>query len=170
MGVLVVRNGTVQTLSCDSPQRYITPDRSESGWACFEQATGMWLLHAQPPLDVANATAQSPSVIYGPPDTTYVPTYSYSYSYPYSYYPYSYCGYPFFSGSGLGFAFNFGHGRFFRGGHGFVRRGPGFAHTGPAFGRGFAFRGGGFRSGGGFHGGGFRGGGGFGGHMGGGHR
>src|SRR5262245_64652230 len=45
-GVLVVENGTVQTTRCSYPQSYVTVDQSSSGWACFEQATGMWLLHA----------------------------------------------------------------------------------------------------------------------------
>lgn len=158
-GVLVLKNGTTQTYSCESPQPYVTA-QSERGWACFEQATGMWLLHAQPPADIAAAeTQQSPTVIYGEPN----PVYPYSYGYPY--YPYSYA-YPYFWGPplGLGFGFNFGHfGHGFRGGHAFGHGGfnhgmHGFNHAGPAFGHG-----------GGFHGGGFRGGG-FGGHMGGGRR
>ena len=135
MGVLVVRNGAVQTLSCDSPQPYVTENRSESGWACLEQATGMWLLPAQPPSSVATAEPQqSPTVIYSAPDTIYDPTYSYSYGYPYRYYPYSYYSYPYFwgPGFGLGFGFNFGRaGRGFHGGHGFAHGGSGFAGGGP---------------------------------------
>src|SRR5262245_56092740 len=97
MGALVVRNGTVQTLDCSSPQPYVTADRSESGWACFEQATGVWLLHALPPAHVANTTPQqSPTVIYSTPRTVYLPTYSYWYGYPYRYYPYSSFGFPSF--------------------------------------------------------------------------
>jgi hypothetical protein len=186
-GVLVVENGTVQSYTCRSPAPYITSDQSESGWACFEQATGMWLLHAQPPTQAAAAASQqSPTVIYREPTTVYVPSYNYGYPY----YPYSYYGYPYFWGPafGLGFGFNFGHGfhngrvfnnRFvFRNGHGFAHggfnrgavgfsRGATFGH-GPGVVRGgFVHGGGGFRGGGGFHGGG----GGFhGGHMGGGHR
>src|SRR5262245_48972436 len=82
-GVLVVQNGTVQTYSCDSPKQYLTADLSESGWACFEQATGMWLLHAQPRSQTAlpSASQQSPTVIYSEPNTVYVPTYSYGYPY-----------------------------------------------------------------------------------------
>src|SRR5215468_739074 len=83
-GVLVVQNGTVQTYTCQSPEPYVTADESESGWACFEPATGMWLLHAQPPSQAAaGASQQSPSVIYREPSTVYVPTYSYNYPYPY---------------------------------------------------------------------------------------
>src|SRR5262245_46553028 len=75
-GVFVVQNGTVQSYSCQSPVPYVTSDQSESGWACFEQATGMWLLHAQPPAQAAAAASQqSPTVIYREPNTVYVPTY-----------------------------------------------------------------------------------------------
>jgi hypothetical protein len=160
MGVLVVQDGTVQTFSCDSPEPYVMANRSESGWACLEQTTGMWLLHVQPPSSLADAASQqSPTVIYGEPNSIYAPTYDYGYGYPYPYYPYSYYGYPNFwgPGFGLGFGFNFGHGgNAFHGGHGFAHGGfnhggTGFGHAGPAFG----------------HGGGFHGGGGFGGHMGG---
>jgi len=186
-GVLLVRDGAVQTVSCDSPQPYQTADHAESGWACYDSGTGMWLLHAEAP---SSASSSAPAVIYNQPSTVYVPSYSYTYPYAYPYYPYypySY-GYPFFWGPtfGLGFGFNFGHGfhdgHEFHGGHfahgGFNHSGNGFAHVGPAFhgGGGFAHGGGGFAHGaGGFHGGGggFHGGagfhgGGFGGHMGGG--
>src|SRR4249920_4116027 len=78
MGVLVVQNGTAQTYSCDSPEPYVMANRSESGWACLEQTTGMWLLHAQPPSYVADAASQqSPTVIYGEPNRIYAPTYEY---------------------------------------------------------------------------------------------
>jgi hypothetical protein len=172
-GVLVVKNGTTQTYGCDYPQPYVTA-QSERGWACYEEATGMWLLHAQPPSDIAAVAPQqpqeSPTVIYSEPNPVYIP---YAYGYPYA--PYGFYGYPNYWGApfGLGFAFNFGHGfhdgHGFHGGHGFAHGGfnngvHGFAHTGPAFGHGGGFHGGG----GGFHGGGggFHGGGG-GGHMGG---
>ena len=160
MGVLVLQNGTAQTYSCDSPEPYVTVSRSESGWACPEQATGMWLLHAHPPSYLADAASQqSPTVIYSEPNTVYVPNYDYGYGYPYPYYPYRYYGYSNFWGPQFGLGFAFGHnGQVFRDGHGFAHggfnHGGGFAHRGPAFG----------------HGGGFHGGGGFGGHRGGGHR
>src|SRR6266516_272560 len=69
-GALVVQNGTVQTYSCQSPEPYVTADQSESGWACFDQATGMWLLHAQPPLQ-ATAPPQ-PTIVYSQPTPVYV--------------------------------------------------------------------------------------------------
>ena len=168
-GALIVENGVDQTYSCQSPQPYVTTDQSESGWACFDASSGLWLLHAQPSSSAAvPSTQESPTVIYSDPNTVNVPTYDYGYLYPY--YPYGYYGYPYFWGPrvGLGFAFNFGpHVHCFHNGHGFVHRGGGFAHTGPAFGHG----GGGFvHGGGGFAHGFAHGGGGFGGHMGGGGR
>ena len=45
-GVLVVLNGAVQTYSCPAPAQYVATGSSDSGWACFEPETGMWLLHA----------------------------------------------------------------------------------------------------------------------------
>jgi hypothetical protein len=155
VGALVLKNGTTQTYSCDSPQPYVTA-QSERGWACFEQATGMWLLHSQPPSDIAAAEPQEPpTTIYSEPNNVYIPL-----PYGYPYYPY---GYPYYWGAPFGgFAFNFGHfGHGFHDGHGFAHRGfdhgaHGFAHGGPALGGG-GFHGGGFH-GGGFHGGGFHGG------------
>src|SRR6516164_76910 len=47
-GVTVVQNGVVQSYTCSSPQQYITPDQSSSGWACFDAGTGTWLLNSQP--------------------------------------------------------------------------------------------------------------------------
>src|SRR5262249_12785182 len=87
-GVMVVQNGTIQSYTCPSPQQYVTADQSSSGWACYEQATGGWLLHAQPPSQtVPPATAytyQQPPV-YVPAPAVQI------YSYPppayYSYYP-----------------------------------------------------------------------------------
>src|SRR5690349_6271286 len=61
MGVIVQQNGSIVTTSCSSPQRYVTADGSESGWACFDQSNGMWMLHAQPP-------QQSSANVYSVPD------------------------------------------------------------------------------------------------------
>ena len=156
-GVLILRNGNLQTPTCPSPEPYVTPDQSESGWACYEQQTGMWLLHAQP-TSIAPAE-QPPTVIYNEPNTVYVPSYSYSYPYPY---PYPYNGYyPYYWGPafGLGFGFGFGHGFHGNNFNGHAFHGNNF--HGNSFGHGFN-HGPGFRhGGGGFHGGG---------HMGGGHR
>src|SRR6516164_8777769 len=46
--VTVVQNGVVQTYTCLNPQQYVAADQSSSGWACFDQAAGTWLLHAVP--------------------------------------------------------------------------------------------------------------------------
>jgi hypothetical protein len=115
-GVMVVQNGTVQSYTCPSPQQYVTPDQSSSGWACFEETTGVWLLHAQPPQQTTT-TQQAPTIVYSQPTPVYVPAptvpiYSYpynyfSYGYPYySYFPYY--SYPFFVGPRFGFGFGAG--------------------------------------------------------------
>ena len=111
-GVLVIQNGTVQGYSCPSPQPYVTANQSESGWACFEQTTGTWLLHAQPPLQ-ATAPIQQPTIVYSQPSAVYVPAPTipmYGY-YPYGYYsyPYSYYSYPYIIGPRVGFGFGFGY-------------------------------------------------------------
>jgi hypothetical protein len=107
-GVMVVQNGTVQTYTCLSPQQYVTVDQSSSGWACFEETTGVWLLHSQPP---QTAYSYQQPQVYG--TTPAVPVYSYPYTYPYGYYPYDgyypYYSYsPFFIGPRFGFGFGFG--------------------------------------------------------------
>ena len=104
-GVMVVQNGTVQGHTCPSPQHYVTADQSSSGWACFEQTTGMWLLHAQPPPQTTYVYQQPP--VYVPAPT--IPIYSYyPYGYdPYSYYPYGY--YPYIFGPRFGVGFGFGY-------------------------------------------------------------
>jgi hypothetical protein len=153
-GVLVLQNGAVQSYACSSPQPYTTANQSESGWACFDQATGMWLLHAQPPLQ-ATAPQQQPTIVYSQPNPVYVPAPVYDYGYyPYPYYPYpySYYSYPYFVGPRFGFGFGFGFrspvivvnrpfviGRPFVGsrpfGGGFGRPGGGFGRAGGGFGR-----------------------------------
>lgn len=104
-GVYVVQNGTIQSQSCLSPQQYMAVDQSSSGWACFEPSTGMWLLHAQPPLQTTTPQ-QGPTVIYSQPTPIYVPAPSYGYGY----YPvgYPYYGSPYVFGPSFGFGFGFG--------------------------------------------------------------
>jgi hypothetical protein len=111
-GVMVVQNGAIQTFTCASPQQYVTADESSSGWACYEETTGVWLLHAQPPQQTTYTYQQSPvysyqqAPAYAP--TPGVPIYSYPYGYyPYDFYPY-YGYYPFFIGPRFGFAFGAG--------------------------------------------------------------
>jgi hypothetical protein len=68
-------NGGLQTFSCPNPQAFSTPDATSHGWACFDQATGVWLLNAVPPSPqpVQQAPApvyqQPPTVIYQQPPT-----------------------------------------------------------------------------------------------------
>ena len=161
----VVTNGAVQSYICANPQQYVAADQSSSGWACYDEATGTWLLHAQP--QQSSGVYDQPQAYY--PDTSEAYGY-YPYPYPYGYYPYPYYGYygPSFA---LGFGFG-GHGfhdDHFHGdhGHAFVGHGP-VGHG--SFGNGsFGHGGGGGHMGGGAHfggGGGHFGGGG--GHMGGG--
>jgi hypothetical protein len=109
-GVMVIQNGTIQTFTCTSPQPYTTENQTQSGWACFDQTSGTWLLHAQPP--------QQPTYTYQQPqeyvEPTPIPYYSY-YSYPYSYYPYGYYPFGYYSssrfivGPRFGFGFGFGY-------------------------------------------------------------
>lgn len=128
-GALVVQNGSIQSYTCASPQQYATPDRASSGWACFDQVSGQWLLHALPPqvqdpnpAPVPAPAASQPPVVYGAPLPGYIPPavvpaygyYPYDYYsayYPYGYYPYGY--YPYFAGARFGFGFGYGYG--FRG-------------------------------------------------------
>jgi hypothetical protein len=110
-GVMVVQNGAVQTFTCASPQQYVTADESSSGWACYEQTTGVWLLHAQPPQGTTYSYQQPPVYSYQQPPAYFpvpgVPVYSYPYSYyPYDFYPY-YSYSPFFIGPRFGFGFGF---------------------------------------------------------------
>ena len=116
-GVMIVQNGTVQSYTCPSPQQYVTADQSSSGWACYEETTGVWLLHAQPPHGTTYSYQQPPVYSYQQPPA-YVPEPGVPiYSYPYGYYPYDsypyYSYYPFFIGPRFGFGFGFGRSPFF---------------------------------------------------------
>jgi hypothetical protein len=75
-------NGGMQSFTCSSPQQYMTPDGAQQGWACFDQAAGVWLLNAVPPSPQAAAPpapapvpagaplpAQPPAVVYQQPTT-----------------------------------------------------------------------------------------------------
>ena len=67
--------GGMQTFTCSNPQQYVTPDGASQGWACFDQATGVWLLNALPPSPQpvqqvpAPVYPQPPTVIYQQPPT-----------------------------------------------------------------------------------------------------
>ena len=64
-------NGGMQTFTCSVPQQYVTPDTASQGWACFDQATNIWLLNALPPstqtVQQAPPPVQPPPVIYQQP-------------------------------------------------------------------------------------------------------
>jgi len=64
-------NGGMQTFTCSAPQQYVTPDSASQGWACFDQATNVWLLNALPPatqtVQQAPAPVQPPTVVYPQP-------------------------------------------------------------------------------------------------------
>ena len=79
--------GGLQSFTCAAPQQYSTADGASQGWACFDQATGVWLLNALPPAQPQpQATTvppgplppaplpQAPAVIYQPaPAVVYGP-------------------------------------------------------------------------------------------------
>ncbi len=160
-GVTLVRDGEVEKTSCPAPQSYKAVNDSSSGWACFDESSGIWLLHASAPAS---------TTIYES-DPQYYGYYGYPYSYPYPYYPYRYgYSYPFgfYGGPAFGFGFGFGHGH----SHSHDHFDHGHFHGGEHFGGGHFEHGphgdhgpGGFHGGGGGHGGGHGGGG----HGGGGH-
>jgi hypothetical protein len=67
--------GGLQSFTCSAPQQYATPDGASQGWACYEQATGVWLLNALPPAQAQAAPApvpQQPTVIYPQPPATVI--------------------------------------------------------------------------------------------------
>lgn len=130
--------GGMQSFTCSSPQQYATPDGSSQGWACYDQATGVWLLNAVPPaaaqapaqVPAVQTAPQQPGVVYQQPPTVIyqqaapavvyaAPGYGYGYPYGYGYYGYGY-GYPVYPRAfsvGVGFGgFRGGFGGGFRGG------------------------------------------------------
>src|SRR6516164_3729278 len=120
-GTTMVQNGAVQNYTCANPQQYVAVDQSSSGWSCFDQATGTWLLHALP--QQASTVYEQPPAYY--PDTGTAYGYGYPYDYPYGYpYPYPYGYYPYFWGPAFGYGFGFGHGHFDGHGHAFHSHGP----------------------------------------------
>jgi len=58
--VVMAPGGQVQSFTCSSPQHYITADGASQGWACYEEATGVWLLSALPPAPAQAAPAPLP--------------------------------------------------------------------------------------------------------------
>ena len=70
---VMASGGGVEGFTCPTPQPYVTPDGASQGWACYEPATGVWLLNAVPPAQAQVAPAQQPTVIYqqAPPTVIY---------------------------------------------------------------------------------------------------
>jgi hypothetical protein len=125
--------GGMQSFTCSNPQQYATPDGGSQGWACFEQATGVWLLNAVPPaaaqtsapvpVPASGQQTEQPNVVYQqPPTVVYQQQPAVVYAapaYPYAYPYYGYYGYPAYYpsfGVGIGFGFRGGFGGGFRGG------------------------------------------------------
>jgi len=65
--------GGMQSFTCTNPQQYVTVDTASQGWACYDQATGVWLLNALPPAQAQAAPVpvpqQQPAIIYQQPPT-----------------------------------------------------------------------------------------------------
>ena len=58
--IVLAPGGQVQSFTCSSPQHYVTADGASQGWACYEEATGVWLLSALPPAPAQAAPAPLP--------------------------------------------------------------------------------------------------------------
>jgi len=75
-------NGGMQSYTCPGPQEYVTAEGASRGWACYDYASGVWLLNAVPPPAAQQQVAvpapqlvQQPTVIYQtPPPATVVYT------------------------------------------------------------------------------------------------
>jgi hypothetical protein len=57
---VVAEGGGLQTYRCVNPQQYATLDGASQGWACYDQATGVWLLNALPPTQAQVPAPQPP--------------------------------------------------------------------------------------------------------------
>jgi hypothetical protein len=106
-GVMIMQNGAARSVTCPSPQPYVTADGTSAGWACFDPASGMWLMNAT----TQNATGythqpyREPSTVYNYYSSPYF--YPYPIPFPFPNYPY-YHGAPFYWGVP---SFRFGFGR-----------------------------------------------------------
>ena len=63
---VVAEGGGAQTYRCLNPQQYVSLDGASQGWACYDQASGVWLLNALPPAQ-AQAPPVQPQVQTAPP-------------------------------------------------------------------------------------------------------
>jgi hypothetical protein len=57
---VVAEGGGLQTYRCLNPQQYSTLDGASQGWACYDQATGVWLLNSLPPAQAQVPAPQPP--------------------------------------------------------------------------------------------------------------
>jgi hypothetical protein len=107
-GVTIMQNGVAQSVTCPSPQPYVTGDGTSTGWACFDPASGMWLMNAETqsvPDYTRQPVYQEPSTVYSYYSSPY--WYPYPMPVPFPNYPYYYGG-PFYWGAP---SFRFGFGR-----------------------------------------------------------
>jgi hypothetical protein len=107
-GVMIMQDGVAQSITCPSPQPYVTADGTSTGWACFDPATEMWLMNAK----AQSATGYAQQPVYQERSTVYS-YYSSPYWYPYPI-PYPYPNYPFYYGGPFYWgapSFRFGFGR-----------------------------------------------------------
>src|ERR1051326_1485875 len=58
---VITAAGQIQSFSCSSPRRYTPGAGSSRGWACYEEATGVWLMHAVPPVRAQAAPVPVPA-------------------------------------------------------------------------------------------------------------
>src|SRR3954462_13125472 len=65
-GITVTQDGSVQSYTCAAPKQYTAVDQSSSGWACYDQNTGTWLMHAVPQ---QSTTVYQQAPVYYPNDS-----------------------------------------------------------------------------------------------------
>jgi hypothetical protein len=70
---VVAAGGGLQAYTCLNPQQYMAVDGSSQGWACYEQSTGVWILHALPPAQAPQPQAQPPVQVPQPPPPAPLP-------------------------------------------------------------------------------------------------
>lgn len=97
VGTYHKESGAIQVVTCAEPHRWISSDRRDTGWACYETFTQLWVMNAQLTAPVISAPVTVTSggsvviaqpytqVVYSPYPPQYIP-------YP-DYRPYGYGGY-----------------------------------------------------------------------------
>lgn len=58
VGVFQKADGVIQVVTCAEPHRWASPDRTESGWACYDGDVAVWVMNARAPQPV---TVQPPT-------------------------------------------------------------------------------------------------------------